>query len=89
MTYQLTKEDKARLARAGRGYRLAVYCDDLNQVDARYGDDDAVWHIALDGAHNRVDWPEYRQTFLGHLASNGGDWKAAEEATYEELIEDA
>ena len=58
----------ARLARAGRGFRSAKVADDLGSIDDRYGDDRAVWMIALDGATLfDLPWSAFRVALLAAL----------------------
>lgn len=82
MNVPLSPADRKRLARAGRGFRLALTCDDLVVIDRAYGDDVTVWHIALDGAHC-VPWRTFRAAIVRHYQ---GDLDAAEQAAYDELI---
>lgn len=81
----LTPTDRKRLARAGRGFRRALTCDDLGVIDDAYGDDVTVWHIALDGAHAAASWSTFRAAIERHYR---GDLDAAEQAAYDELIGD-
>lgn len=74
---------RSRLNRAGRGYRLAMVCDDLGEVDRAYGDDTVVHNIALDGAHN-LPWATFREALMRHYA---GDLADAERLAYRELID--
>lgn len=83
MTNPAQKQQAARVNALMRAYRFGANADDLGTCDRKYGADDVMWSVSLDGAGCRRSGEQmYRKELVAALNA-GLPEKAAQEKAYE------